>query len=207
MEYDTVHFQLIDTPPISDDLFEAYMPNLIRQADRVAVVVDVTNQNLKAGLDILFEKLENKRIVLCQDMSEEVSDPRFAYKKTIIIAHKYLDEHGESGLRELKHSFSDFPIIPTSILDDDSLLNFKKTLFESLGIIRIYTKRIGHEVDFIDPIILPIGGTVEDAARTLHKDFASQLQFAKIWGEGKFEGQRVKNNYVLSDKDIIEFHI
>ncbi len=207
MEYDTVHFQLIDTPPISDDLFEAYMPNLIRQADRVAVVVDVTNQNSKAGLDILFEKLENKRIVLCQDMSEEVSDPRFAYKKTIIIAHKYLDEHGESGLEELKHSFSDFPIIPTSILDDDSLLNFKKALFESLGIIRIYTKRIGHEVDFIDPIILPIGGTVEDAARTLHKDFASQLQFAKIWGEGKFEGQRVKNNYVLSDKDIIEFHI
>lgn len=207
MEFDTVPFQLIDTPPISEDLFESYMPNLIRQADRVVVVVDATNQNLRAELDVLFEKLESKRIILCHDIPEDVSDPRFAYKKTIIIAHKYLDEHGESGLNELKHRFSDFPVVPTSILDDSSLLNFKTAIFESLGIIRVYTKRIGHEADFIDPIILPIGGTVENAARTLHKDFASQLQFAKIWGKDKFEGQRVKNSYVLSDKDIIEFHI
>jgi len=66
---------------------------------------------------------------------------------------------------------------------------------------------VGHEPDYSDPIILPIGGTVEDAARMLHKDFAEKFQFAKIWGKGKFEGQRVKNNFVLSDGDIIEFHI
>ena len=84
---------------------------------------------------------------------------------------------------------------------------FMTTIFESLGIIRIYTKRVGHDPDFADPIILPIGGTVEEAARTLHKDFVRDLQFAKLWGDGKFEGQRVKNSFVLSDKDIIEFHI
>jgi ribosome-interacting GTPase 1 len=85
--------------------------------------------------------------------------------------------------------------------------NFKKSVFDSLGVIRVYTKKIGHDPDFTDPIILPIDSTVEDAAKSIHKDFAFNLQFAKIWGQGKFEGQRVKNSFILSDKDIIEFHI
>jgi len=72
---------------------------------------------------------------------------------------------------------------------------------------KVYTKRVGYEPDFTDPVILPIGGTVEDAAYLLHKDFAQKLQYAKIWGKGKFEGQRVKNNFVLTDGDVIEFHI
>ena len=86
-------------------------------------------------------------------------------------------------------------------------LNLKKIIFESLNIIRVYTKRVGHDPDYTDPIILPVGGTVEEAAKTLHKDFAFKLQFAKVWGDGKFEGQKVKDSFVLSDKDIIEFHI
>jgi ribosome-interacting GTPase 1 len=33
------------------------------------------------------------------------------------------------------------------------------------------------------------------------------LQFAKIWGPHTYDGQRVKNSYVLADRDVIEFHI
>jgi len=54
---------------------------------------------------------------------------------------------------------------------------------------------------------LPNGGTVEEAALELHKDFARKLQYAKIWGHGKFEGQRVKSSFELFDGDIVEFHI
>lgn len=207
MEYDTVQLQIIDTPPISEELFEAYMPNLIRQADRVVLVVDVSTPGFKPPIDVLISKLEEKRIILSPRIPEEIEDPRFAYKITLMAAHKYLDEGGEKGLSELKSMYSDFIIMPTSILEDDSLENFKRTIFESLGVIRVYTKKAGHEPDFIDPIILPIGGTVEDAAKSIHKDFVHNLQYAKIWGAGKFEGQRVKNSYVLSDKDVIEFHI
>jgi len=207
MEHDTVQLQLIDTPPISEELFESYMPNLIRQADRVVLVVDVSTPGFKSRIDVLIMRLEEKRIILSPWIPEQIEDPRFAYKRTLIAAHKYLDENGDVGLTEIKNLYPDFIIIPTSILDDDSLENFKKAVFESLEVIRVYTKKVGHEPDFIDPIILPIGGTVEDAARSIHKDFAHKLQFAKIWGQGKFEGQRVKNSYVLFDKDVIEFHI
>jgi hypothetical protein len=110
-------------------------------------------------------------------------------------------------LTALKNIYHDFIVIPTSILDDSSLNDLKKGIFLSLEIIRVYTKRIGHEPVLVDPIILPIGGTVESAAMTIHKDFAHQLQFAKVWGKGKIDGQKVKSNFVLSDEDIIEFHI
>jgi len=205
--YETVRFQLIDTPPISEEHFETYMPNLIRQADLVCVVEDVSTPGIEGRMKIVFDRAKEKRIALVSDLSKGVDDPSFAYKKTFIAANKYLDDGGDRGLEEIKRLYPDYRIVPTTILDDDSMAGFNAAIFESLDIMRIYTKRVGHEAELVDPIILPLGGTVEDAARMLHKDFAKNLQYAKIWGHGKFEGQRVKNNYVLSDKDVIEFHI
>ena len=56
-------------------------------------------------------------------------------------------------------------------------------------------------------LLYAVGGMVADAAIELHKDFAYKLQNTIIRGKGKFEGQRVKNNYVLSDGDMTEFHV
>ncbi len=207
MTFETVQYQLIDTPPISEEQFESFMPNLIRQADLIVVVADVSTTGVENRLKALFNRLEEKRIILTSMIPEKIDDPRFAHKKAIIAAHKFLDENSESGLDKIRKRYSEFTIIPTSILDEGSLDNFRTAIFDSLGIMRVYTKRTGHEVDYTDPIVLPIGGTVEDAARAIHKDFAHKLKFAKIWGEGKFEGQRVKNSFILSDKDVIEFHI
>jgi hypothetical protein len=156
---------------------------------------------------VVLKKLDEKRVILLQEGSEPGDDPRFAYKKAIIAAHKFLDEGGQGGLETLRKLYPGFKIVPSSILDDELLTQFKRAIFDSLGIIRVYTKKVGQEPDFTDPIILPEGGTVEDAAVELHKDFARKLQYAKIWGKGKFEGQKVKNNFVLSDEDIIEFRI
>jgi small GTP-binding protein len=207
MTFETVQFQLIDTSPISEEQLDTYLLNLIRQADMVVVVVDVSDPGVEDSLKVVYDRLNEKRIILVPQIPEKIDDPRMAFKKTIIAAHKFLERNGEKGFKRLKEKYSNLTIIPTSILDDDSLNNFKAAIFNSLGIIRVYTKRIGHDVDYIDPIILPIGGTVEDAAIVLHKDFAYKLQYAKVWGKGKFEGQRVKNSFILSDKDVIEFHI
>lgn len=205
--YDTVPLQLIDTPPISDERFENYMPNLIRQADISVIVVDVSTAGFEERLRSFFSRLDEKRIVLCPEIPDKIEDPRFCYKKAIFAAHKYLDKNGEEGLTKLKELYKEFMIVPTSILEDESMENLKAAIYKTLSIMKVYTKRVGQKPDFTDPVILPIGGTVEDAAYILHKDFARKLQYAKLWGEGRFEGQKVKNNYVLADGDIIEFHI
>jgi ribosome-interacting GTPase 1 len=207
MKYETIQIQLIDTPPISHEYCESFVFPLIRQADLAVIVADASDPNLIKAVEIMFVILDEKRIRIAPRIDTHLEDPRMTYKRGIIAAHKCLEERGPAGLEELEANLSEYKIFPTSILDDQSMERFRKGIFDSLGIIRVYTKPVGREADFNDPIILPVGGTVEDAALSLHKDFAQKLQFARIWGTGKFEGQRVKNNYELSDGDIIEFHI
>jgi hypothetical protein len=207
MDYETVQIQLIDTPPISVDQYENYLSNLIRNADVVLLVCDLADPEMLAKIDTVVARLDEKRIILQPEVNDQPDDPRYKVQKTLICAHKeYEDESGEMMAR-LKERFDRFQIIGTSILDDDSLNRLKKALFDSLRIMRIYTKHVGKEVEKIDPVVLPIGGTVEDAATAIHKDFGFKLKFAKVWGEGKFDGQRVKADFVLSDGDVVEFHI
>lgn len=207
MTFETVQIQLVDTPPISSELYESYMNNLIRQADLVVLVCDLSTDAFLEGIRFIIDKLDEKRIILKPEITERPEDPRYYFKKTLICAHKiYDDETGERRHR-LKEQFTDFKIIETSIIDDDSLNNFKREIFKALNIIRIYTKQIGKEPVFENPIILPTGGTVEEAAAVIHKDFAQKLKFARVWGKGKFDGQRVQGDCRLNDEDIIEFHI
>lgn len=204
--FETVHFQLIDTPPISDELFETYMTNLVRNADIVALVCDLTDNQISSHTEFILKALEEKKIRLIPSLDKTPDDLRYVGKLTLILAHKCDDELSESRAW-LDQRFAGYRIIPTTILEESTLEDFKRAVFQSLGVIRVYTKHIGKDVELIDPVILPIGATVEEAAGAIHKDFAANLKFAKVWGAGKFDGQRVQKDFVLSDRDVIEFHI
>ncbi len=57
----------------------------------------------------------------------------------------------------------------------------------------------GHRVGqgLYSPIILQRGKTLQDFAKTVDKDFAENLKFARVWGANKFDGIRVNKEYVL----------
>ena len=86
------------------------------------------------------------------------------------------------------------------------LTGLGEDIFAALGRVRIYLKSRGSEPDRNDPLVLSTGSMVEDAALLLHKDWARRFKYALLWGSGKFEGQRVGRDYVLSDGDVIELH-
>ena len=65
----------------------------------------------------------------------------------------------------------------------------------------------GKPADRTKPFTIPIGGTVLDLAREIHRDFEQSLKFAKVWGEGVFEGQTVKRDHELHDADVVELHV
>ncbi len=207
MMYETVQIQLIDTPPISPESYENYLSGLIRNADLVVMVADLEAETMIEDLQFIINKLDEKRIILKPEVTETPEDARYCYKKTIICAHKEFEDEEEIKRKKIEELFPEFIIIATSIIDDESLDLFRKTTFDALGKIRVYTKPIGKEPDFSDPIIIPRNSTVEAAAEHLHKDFARKLKFAKIWGQGKFDGQRVQLDFQLTDGDIVEFHI
>jgi len=83
----------------------------------------------------------------------------------------------------------------------------KKEIYQVLDILRVYTKVPGKEPDLTEPVTLKKGSTVGDIAASVHKDFVAKLRYAKIWGSGKFDGQMVKRDYLVSEGDVVELHI
>ncbi len=84
--------------------------------------------------------------------------------------------------------------------------NISKYLFDALDIIRVYTKELGEEPSK-DPLILKKGSTVLDVAKKLHSSLYENFKYARIWGKSaKFPGQKVGEDHILEDKDIVEIH-
>ena len=83
----------------------------------------------------------------------------------------------------------------------------KELVWKSLGLIKVYTKMPGKEKEDL-PVALPLGSTLKDLARRIHKDFVKKFRFARVWGKSaKFDGQNISNlNYVLADDDVVELH-
>jgi ribosome-interacting GTPase 1 len=74
-------------------------------------------------------------------------------------------------------------------------------------LVRVYAKAPGEAATYESPIVLARGSNVQDAVASLHKDWQRRLKYSLLWGSGKFEGQRVGRDYVVSDGDVLEFHL
>jgi ribosome-interacting GTPase 1 len=61
--------------------------------------------------------------------------------------------------------------------------------------------------DYDKPFTIRRGGTLQEIAEMVHKDFAENLKGARIWGSGVHDGTMVKGDYVLHDKDVVELHL
>ena len=75
-----------------------------------------------------------------------------------------------------------------------------------LAVVRVYTKRPGKPPDNDCPFTLPIGSTIDDLAREIHRELPEKMKFARIWGDGRFNGQQIHRTEPLRDKDIVEIH-
>jgi len=208
IEFEDIKIQLIDTPPITDDFIQPWLSPIIRSADLVLLVADLGSEEVLEEIDGLTGRLERSRIKLVSDDPKEVGLFGDAYKKTIILGNKSDLEGAEIRLEALKDLYADkFPIIPVSSESSGSWVGLKKEIYRALNIIRVYTKQPGESADLKDPVVLKKGSVVLDAAKAIHKDFAHNLRYVRMWGSSKFDGQQVDRDHPLKDGDIVEFHL
>ncbi len=80
-------------------------------------------------------------------------------------------------------------------------------IYEILDKVIVYTKKPGQKVDKREPLVLDKGNTVFDAAKLIHKTISKNLKSAKVWGSTKYPGQTVSRNYVLKNRDVVEFNM
>ena len=213
MPFENVQFQLVDLPPVSDQFMESWVPTLVRQSDATALVVDLS-------ADDLLEEVETTQLLLGKQNvrigvpTSAAPTSGAAVKRTLLVGNK-VDQPGAednfAALRELLEESSTgwraVPMVAISAETAGGLETFKRAVFDLLEVIRVFTKAPGKKPDLAAPYVLKRGSTVFEAAQHVHKDFASQLKFARIWGHGKFGGQMVQRDYALSDGDILELHI
>jgi ribosome-interacting GTPase 1 len=130
------------------------------------------------------------------------------YKPAVIVANKLDLKGAQANLRALRqHVNGKLPVVPMSCEHRVGLHELGKALFESLGIIRVYTKEPGMRTHSDHPFPLRKGDTVNELAKNIHKELLSNFMFAMVWAKRlPFSPKKVGINFVLDDGDIIEIH-
>jgi hypothetical protein len=208
--YNDIYIQMVDTPPIDNIATQSRLYGLLRTSDIFVFVADLTN-NPVDQTENSFKELGEWGFKLLQKGQYPDEDDQFTSKPTIIVCNKAdipgaLDNYGNMETRY----GGKFPLIMASAHEEVGLDELAEELFKSLKIIRIYTKSPRERLeDFTkeNPVVLPIGSTVGEAAQQVHKELSHGLKYAILWGNsGKFDGQRVGRGHELSDGDVIEIH-
>ena len=205
MKFEDVPIQMVDTPPIIDREARPYFSNLLRRADLLLLMVDLSQKPLEQ-VEAIIAELGSLKIKL-RGHREQDNEFWMQEKKAIIVGNKIDLDGSKKNLLRLESRYGEeFPVIAISAAKGDGLEELKREVYKSLDIIRVYTKAPGQK-DLGEPMILRQGSTVKDAAESIHKDFKAKLKYALVWGSGKFDGQKVKREHVLEDGDVIELHI
>ena len=208
MRFENIQIQLVDAPPLMDSYSEAGLFTLLRNADAMAVVLDL-GEDPEAQMDLILEELEKYRIRILKKGEEgKEREIGIFYKRAVFLGNKVDLEESQSKCRRWLDQYSrKYSVLCLSAKENQNLEALRGELFAVLGKIRAYTKAPGKQADIHDPVILPRGSTVLDFASQIHKDFLTRLKFARIWSREKYDGQMVQRDYVLKDGDIIELRM
>lgn len=207
MAWEDITVQLIDTPPITDSLFEPYLLNFVRTADLVVLAFDGSSDDAPEATAAVIEQFRQRATLLSASTGFDEDDFSRLHVKSLLVVTRGHDE----GVRDRLDFFQEMMPTPFSILcidldDANERELLRSTIVDRLGLIRLYTKAPGKPADYSSPFTIPVGGTVEDLAWKVHRDLADKLKFAKVWGTSAADGQSVGRDHVLADKDLVELH-
>jgi ribosome-interacting GTPase 1 len=205
--YENIQFQLIDTPPMSNEYTDPLMVDLLRRADLLVIVLDLKADILKQPEDTLSILGEWRIFPEGTSAPEDLKKPPF-FKKILFLINK-VDEKADEQDYEvfLELAEMSLPCLGVSVAKGRNVTAFIEKVYQMLGIIRVYTRAPGKDPDLTSPFVLPKASRLEDLAEKVHKDFKEKLKYARVWGRGVYDGQMVQKDYVLQEGDVAELHI
>ncbi|MFW5798093.1 MAG: GTPase [Planctomycetota bacterium] len=203
--FEDAPIQVIDTPPMTDDYVPTGMVNALRQSDLILVVADAHDGDVLEMVQVPLELLDSKTIV-ADDPEDAPPLTKTRDKVVLVLTHMDVDGAADSAAAIRELVADKYTILEVSCQTGAGLDELRKLLFDRLEIIRIYTQKPGHDPDYDKPFLLRRGQTVTELARKVHRDLPEHLKSARVWGSAKFDGQPVKHDHVLQDKDVVELH-
>jgi len=206
--FENLQFQLVDLPPVSDEYMEPWVTDIIRSGDSAMWVIDAADPDLKDKLDLVRRILENKKILLVgHDEKPNRGGAPIRRMPSIVVATKQDQPAAARGTEQIKDFFEPrIEVLAVSAMEDSDFSQVGQSLFELNRIVRVFSKTPGKDADLSKPYVMHRGDRLIDFAEQVHKDFAKKLRYARIWGAGKFDGQRIQRDQELVDGDIVELH-
>ena len=204
MPYENVHVQLVDLPPLVVGGTPAWIRPIVRQADLLLLVADLSDDPL-TDLETCQAELVAMRVEPVADAPPASPDAWVVQKPALVVANK-LDVAGAADVYELvvEACGGRWPTLAVSAEQGHGLEALREDVFRRLDVVRVYTRAPGQAIDRTRPFVLRRGETLEALAETIHKDWRERLRYAHVWGSGKFQGQRVGRSYAPADGDVVE---
>jgi len=208
MDWEDVRVQLIDTPPITADFMESYLSSMVRAADAALLLVDLGEDDGPFAAEVVLDRLAQTKTILVGQASAANDDPTIHHTRTLIAANKMDLPGAADRLEVVREMFAPrFAIHVIAAEHGTGMEELRHVLYRFLNVIRVYTKQPGKPPDLTSPFTCPVGSTLVEMAGLVHRDFTEGLKSARIWGTGVYDGQTVKRDHVLHDKDIVELHL
>ena len=208
MPFEDIQIQLVDLPPVCSQHMECWVPSIIRNCDLVLIVFDLVDPEAFLKIEDTLTLLEINKIQLVNYTPKQEFWESTIMKRGWLVGCKRDMPEAEENWDIIKEEyFNKLGLSAVSACTGNNLELLRTEIFNALDILRIYSKPPGKEAVFNEPFVLKKGETLMDFAQIVHKDFAEHLKFARLWGHGKFQGQRINRDYILQDKDIIELHL
>ncbi len=199
MPFEDVQIQLVDMPPLAPEVYEPWQMAMIEQADTFLLMFDVNDIELLEQTEYVLQLFDQRGLSLAARQAE---------RRALVLGNKVDLPGGPANFETWLELFRErLDPRPFSVHSEADLMQLRRDLFLSLAVVRVYTKPPGAKLDPSQaPFVLKTGSTVLDAAAAVHKDLAAGFRFARIWGQGLYDGQMVERDHVLHDKDVIEIH-
>lgn len=212
MPFENVQIQLVDMPPISREYMEPWMSQIVRNADAMLLMVDLADPAVLDAVEFILEVLEQWKILPTSDALTPEAEAELPIgvvpRRALVLGNKCDLPASKENWDVLQELYSArWPMLAVSAVQGHNLEPLRHALYLLLDIVRVYTKAPGKKPDLTAPFTMPRGSTVVAVAAAVHKDFATHLRFARIWGTEKYDGQMVQRDYVVQEGDVIELHM
>ncbi|MBN1480319.1 TGS domain-containing protein [candidate division KSB1 bacterium] len=208
MKYEDIQIQLVDLPPVCSQHMEYWVPNILRTCDLILVVFDLADDDVLEALDDTLRVIEEHKIELVPFKPDDESWASIMKRRAWLVGTKIDLPTARENWQVIKEFYANqFGMSAVSSKTRGEIERLREEIVMALEIVRVYTKKPGQSADKGQPYIVPRGSTLLDFAKTVHKDFAANLKFARVWGQTKYDGMMVNRDYILQDRDVVELHI
>jgi ribosome-interacting GTPase 1 len=157
----------------------------------------------------VLDQLNQTKTRLASETYLDEEDIGLSFTRAFLVQSK-IDLPGYEDRIALLKEFCplDFRTFPISAEHGTGLEELRNAIYESLDVVRVYTKLpTKKEAEYDKPFTLKRGGTLLDVAELVHRDLAASFKYARVWGSSVLTpGAQMKADYVVQDKDVVEIH-